>query len=137
MIARSLRLLDEHRTSRLIALRGVWKSCLKQQPPFSLLTLFLFSLAKRTSGLLVVKLSLGISGFPAGSNGSSLGEALGGVLPAVQYLPLSTKGLNKCLFAPKKDYETEQVRFVPPPKEGRVLFEPPPKLGESDVNCFP
>jgi hypothetical protein len=52
---------------------------------------------------------VGISGFPAGSSGSSLGEALGAVLPAVQYLPLSTKGLNKCLYAPKKDYETEQV----------------------------
>ena len=64
---------------------------------------------QRTTGLLVGKLSVGISGFPAGSSGSSLGEALGAVLPAVQYLPLSTKGLNKCLYAPKKDYETEQV----------------------------
>lgn len=58
----------------------------------------------------VGKFSVGFSGLPAGKGGGKgLAEAMGSVLPAVSYLPMSIQGFNKALMYPKKDNDTEQL----------------------------
>ena len=68
----------------------------------------------RPHNLPVGKLSLALAGFPHAPGGAAassaarpLLETLQQLLPAVGYMPMSTKSLGAALMIPRKDYDTE------------------------------